>query len=292
MSWLKKNSSVVWNYFINDVNNSNEAHCSLCKKTYQRSSGTSNLMEHLKRKHMTRLERDNIIQAKEKDQNEIQNSINIPGTSRASQPHDTLSTVPVVTNLTNKINSNETTIATTASEPPLKRQKQLVLSNRFGAPSELQIKAFYEAIILDSRYTIPSRRALGRTIIPNMYTNVRNKVQTLLNDTSYIAITTDIWTSINTDSFKTMTAHFFPKGQSKLKTVVMYTKNLEHSHTGAHLAQIMTSELNSWGILDKVVGIVTDGGSNIKSAVRLMDIQHIPCRPQTKSYSSTSSISQ
>ncbi|XP_060877420.1 E3 SUMO-protein ligase ZBED1-like [Metopolophium dirhodum] len=220
---------------------------------------------------------------------------------RASQPHDTSSTVPVVSHFTNNINSNETTVATTESEPLIKRQKQLLLSNRFGAPSELQIKAFYEAIVrmiaedlqplsivenegfknmvnlLDSRYKIPSRRALGRTIIPNMYTNVRNKVQTLLNDTSYIAITTDIWTSINTDSFKTMTAHFFPKEQSKLKTVVLCTKKLEHSHTGAHLDEIMTSELNSWGILDKVVAIVTDGGSNIKSAVRLMDIQHIPC---------------
>jgi len=79
MSWLKKNSSVVWNYFIKDVNNSNVAQCSLCKKTYQRSSGTSNLMEHLKRKHMTRLERDNIIQAKEKEQDGIQDSINVPG---------------------------------------------------------------------------------------------------------------------------------------------------------------------------------------------------------------------
>ncbi|CAI6355581.1 unnamed protein product [Macrosiphum euphorbiae] len=181
-------------------------------------------------------------------------------------------------------------MATTKSEPPIKRQKQLLLVNRFGAPSELQIKAFYEAIVrmiaedlqplsiveneglknmvklLDSRYKIHSRRALDRTIIPNMYTNFRNKVQTLLNDTSYIAITTDIWTSINTDSFKTMTAHFFPKGQSKLKTVVLCTKKLKHSHTGAHLAEIMTSELNSWGSLDKVVAIFTDGGSNIKSA--------------------------
>jgi len=39
----------------------------------------------------------------------------------------------------------------------------------------------------------------------------------------------------------------------------------------------MTSELNSWGILDKITAIVTDSGANIKSAIRLMNIQHIPC---------------
>lgn len=61
-----------------------------------------------------------------------------------------------------------------------------------------------------------------------------------------------------------------------MKTVVLLTKKLDRSHTEAHLAEIMTSELNSWGILDKVVAIVTDVGYKIKSAVRLMNIQHIP----------------
>ncbi|KAL4113409.1 hypothetical protein QTP88_017034 [Uroleucon formosanum] len=291
-------SSVVWKYFKKDLNNPNEAQCLICKSSYKRSNGTSNLMEHLKRKHMCILDRDNMLL-----QNLEQESINEPGTSRGSQPQSTSSNLPV-SYFTTSSNCNEptgSTMATTESEPPLKRQKQLVLSNRFGAPSELQIKAFYEAIVrmiaedlqplsivenegfrnmvklLDSRYQIPSRRALGRTIIPNIYSNVRNKVQTLLNDTSFIALTTDIWTSINTDSFITITAHFFPKGHSQLKTVVLCTKKLHHGHTGVYLAEIMTSELNSWGILDKITAIVTDSGANIKSAIRLMNIQHIPC---------------
>lgn len=39
----------------------------------------------------------------------------------------------------------------------------------------------------------------------------------------------------------------------------------------------MTSELNSWGVLEKIIAVVTDSGANIKSAIRLMNIQHIPC---------------
>ncbi|XP_050056116.1 E3 SUMO-protein ligase ZBED1-like [Aphis gossypii] len=42
----------------------------------------------------------------------------------------------------------------------------------------------------------------------------------------------------------------------------------------------MTSELNRWGILNKVMAIVSDSGANIKSAIRLMNIQHIPCTAQ------------
>jgi len=39
----------------------------------------------------------------------------------------------------------------------------------------------------------------------------------------------------------------------------------------------MTEELNRWDIFEKVVAVVTDGGFNIKGAVRLMDLSHLPC---------------
>lgn len=48
-------------------------------------------------------------------------------------------------------------------------------------------------------------------------------------------------------------------------------------HTGSYLAKVITNEFNIWNIYNKVVAIVTDGGVNIKSAIRIMNIQHIPC---------------
>lgn len=38
----------------------------------------------------------------------------------------------------------------------------------------------------------------------------------------------------------------------------------------------MIKELKDWNIFSKVLAIITDGGANIKFAVRLMKIQHIP----------------
>lgn len=127
------------------------------------------------------------------------------------------------------------------------------------------------------RYEIPSRKLLSKTIIPWMFLNVKNKVQMLLDEAKHVAITTDIWTSMNTDSFITMTAHFFNKNQINLNTVVLCTKKLESNHTGIHLSEVMTQELNDWNIFNKVIAIVTDGGANIKLAVRLMKILHVPC---------------
>ncbi|XP_050056595.1 uncharacterized protein LOC126555385 [Aphis gossypii] len=83
-------------------------------------------MEHLKRKHMGILDRDNMLL-----QSQEQGSIDEPGTSigsQHSQPQSTSPNLPVSYFSTNN-NCNEPTMATTESEPPLKKQKQLVLSN-------------------------------------------------------------------------------------------------------------------------------------------------------------------
>jgi len=106
---------------------------------------------------------------------------------------------------------------------------------------------------------------------------VKENVQILLNAASHIAITTDIWTSINTDSFMTLTAHFVDTNLRELCTIVLCTKKLESNHTDVYLSQVMTEELMEWNILNKVVAIVMDGAANIKLAVRLMDIPQIPC---------------
>lgn len=80
---------------------------------------------------------------------------------------------------------------------------------------------------------------------------------------------------MNTDSFLTITVHFL--NNIKLKTFVLCTKKLESSHTGLYLCEIITEELNKWNIYEKVIAITTDGGANIKSAVRLMNLPHLPC---------------
>lgn len=69
----KRNNSEVWKYFIKNPNLPNEATCKKCKKSYRRGSGTSNFMEHLKRKHMSTLERDKIIAL-----NELNGEMNEP----------------------------------------------------------------------------------------------------------------------------------------------------------------------------------------------------------------------
>jgi len=130
--------------------------------------------------------------------------------------------------------------------------------------------------LLDSRYleVLPSRRTLTRSILPDLYSSTKNKLQDILNKSNYISITSDIWTSLNTDSFITITVHTFDSAFI-IKTFVLCTLKLEHSHTGEYLSQTLDNIFNEWGIKHKIVAIVT--GANIKSAVNKLRIPHIPC---------------
>jgi len=71
----KKNASIVWKYFQKDVNNPSTAFCTLCKTSYKRSNSTSNLLDHLNRKHITILNRDKMVTQSE----ESEDDVNAPG---------------------------------------------------------------------------------------------------------------------------------------------------------------------------------------------------------------------
>lgn len=184
--------------------------------------------------------------------------------------------------------------------PPPKRQKQLTLMNRFSLPPESKVDQFYKAVVqmiaedmqplsivensgfqklinlLDSRYKLPSRKLIGTTLIPNLYESTRHKIETILSQAKYVSLTSDVWTSLNTISFITVTVHFFDIDLN-LKTYVLTTRKLESNHTAQYLSEVLTDVIKEWNIEDKIVAIVTDSGANIKAAIRLLGLNHIPC---------------
>jgi len=72
----------VWDYFTKNLNAIDSATCREWKKRYKRGSSTSNLIDHLKRDHMTILERDGIFSVHQTHQrastNELPNN-NVSG---------------------------------------------------------------------------------------------------------------------------------------------------------------------------------------------------------------------
>jgi len=75
----KKNRSGVWNYMDKDPNSPGQIQCKLCKLKIKYTNNTSNIWDHLRRKHSTALEANKLAtQIEELDDINVSNE---PSTS-------------------------------------------------------------------------------------------------------------------------------------------------------------------------------------------------------------------
>jgi len=115
--------------------------------------------------------------------------------------------------------------------------------------------------------------------VPNIYEEVKGKLQGLIDNAAAIACTADIWTSRTQDPYITVTAHFLDGSQ--LRTAVLGSKHLPGSHTGQHIAAAIADILQEWRCEEKVVCFVTDNGANMLAAMQILRYPHIPCVAHT-----------
>ncbi|KAL7829121.1 hypothetical protein SRHO_G00327550 [Serrasalmus rhombeus] len=132
---------------------------------------------------------------------------------------------------------------------------------------------------LEPKYTIPPRTHFTRTVISNLYEESKNKIVQILKDAASIAITTDGWTSRSTQSYITITAHTI-NSDWKMESVVLQTRPLFESHTGANIAEVLQTAVTDWELKkpNHGIAIVTDNARNMDVAVREAGLKpHIKC---------------
>ena len=83
----------------------------------------------------------------------------------------------------------------------------------------------FKNLIKVLRYSIPSRQHFSENIIPDLYTMVSTQVEQVLKG-SYVAITTDGWTSRETQSYVTITSSHIGENWN-LKNYVLQVKVCE-----------------------------------------------------------------
>lgn len=127
-------------------------------------------------------------------------------------------------------------------------------------------------------YNVPSRRTIG-SLIDKKYEAIKAIFEKVLSSIQYVCLTTDIWTETHQmRSFLGVTCHFISLSESaeneslttkmELNTVTLGVYELNESHTGENLAQKLLEVCSDWSLkTDCITAVVTDGGSNIVSAV-------------------------
>ncbi|KAL4090646.1 hypothetical protein QTP88_025440 [Uroleucon formosanum] len=192
----------------------------------------------------------------------------------------------------------------TSPIPKLSRQLKLFGSTRGNELSEVEKSSIDKSLIkmisvdyqplslvdnigfleyskkLQPLYKPPSRKTLTMKLLPDEYNKIATILKSMLRSINNVSITTDMWTSDSNRAYLTVTCHFI--FNDRLYSPVLATREIIKIHTGANIATSISDILIEWGILDKIVTIVSDNGANIKNAINEhLRKYHHPCVAHT-----------
>ena len=102
-----------------------------------------------------------------------------------------------------------------------------------------------------------------------LYEKERIKLKDILKSCSgRISLTSDLWTSINTDGYITLTAHFIDN-EWKLQKKLLNFCLMPPPHSGSAIFGKISSLLVDWDIVDKIFSCTLD---NANSNDRFVDL--------------------
>ena len=100
---------------------------------------------------------------------------------------------------------------------------------------------------LELGYRLPSYMHFTH-LIERKYTSIKQRIRELLQEQAeFTAITADLWTSVATESYLTVTYHFLSE-QWKMKSVISGTLPLSESHTTTNIVAWIKELVDESGI--------------------------------------------
>ncbi|GBN70438.1 hypothetical protein AVEN_199374-1 [Araneus ventricosus] len=113
---------------------------------------------------------------------------------------------------------------------------------------------------------LPTRKTLSNNILQNCFIETMNKVRESVKMGPAVYLIIESWTSLNNESFFTVTAHFLDS-TTELRTFLLDCSKMDSSHTSQELSNQIKRISHEWEIDNKIVAIVTDKVSNIVGGV-------------------------
>ena len=112
-------------------------------------------------------------------------------------------------------------------------------------------------------------------LIERKYISVKQRIRNLLQEQAeFTAITADLWTSIATESYLTVTFHYLNE-EWKMKSVISGTLPLSESHIATNIVTWIKELVDESGIAsDKVVAFVHDDCKNIENAWNALEEEY------------------
>lgn len=268
---IKRSRSVIWDHFEKVPKSPGKAKCLICGALYQHSHNTSNLFKHLSTHHGGTYE------------NAKQQKLSLKPSDQTM--HKKQCTID------NLLPKKGKYLPESQKVKELDKLLLKMITTDLQPASIVEDSGFQKFVSgLDPRYELPSRRKIMRNMLPSEYNSAKASLKKLLEEIEDIALTTDIWTSRQTQTFMCVTAHFI-NSDWVLKSHVLETVQLKTAHTAHTIASELKRVAEEWSVENKIRMIVTDNASNMTRAVSLVGWRHIPCFAHTINLVVTNSIS-
>ncbi|XP_054012802.1 E3 SUMO-protein ligase ZBED1-like [Hylaeus anthracinus] len=301
--------SDVWNFFV-PVSNTGYATCKICKKKLSYKTTTTNLKKYLCSVHPTislawrqKTQPQSSQSATDPDSSEVpqagpSNIIILP-TIQDSSGH-TANSQPGPSNVlplplstfqdTSAHTVNRVTISTQQRITPFLPRKMTAANRKnidekllclfikdlepFKIVEDIRFKEFVHA--LNPSYEFPNRKFISHSSIPARFEEAKHTCKEKLENSTKVSITTDTWTSLNTESFIAVTAHFI--NNFKLESILLICVQMTDSHTGQNISDELKIICKEWEIFNKVDFATTDNASNMKTAIlKYCRWKHVSC---------------
>lgn len=134
--------------------------------------------------------------------------------------------------------------------------------------------------LLNSNYTPPCRQTVRKTIMER-YHHYKEIIKSILHDApGMISLTSDIWTSMASDSYYGITAHFIDKDW-QLQSIILDISSMPQPHTGEIIKDTLLTVATDFGIESRIFALTTDNAKNITKGVKLLTTElHSKCGRQ------------
>ena len=199
----KKGKSSIWNYFgfvkehDSEVDNKRVA-CRLCHSILKYSGNTTNLMDHLRRKHSDVSVSNSVGPLEEKK--ELSKQLSFSFFTQKTLPHNSARAKEISSAILGFI---------------IKDLRPFSVVENEGFENLIHV--------LEARYKIPSRQFFSDRSLGELYNREKEKVKASLSAAEAVALTTDGWTSRGTESYVTITSSHIDE-EWKLKSYILQVK--------------------------------------------------------------------
>ena len=237
--------AVIWSYFVVSERNERFAVCQICNENVLRGGktiktfGTSNLIDHLRKKHPT-----DFRDYEEKKVQEL--------TAKQPKEHGKKQLTLIETEA--KVQPWDINDARAVRVHKKIAEMMALDFQPFSIVSDVGFIRLLNT--LEPRYKLPSRHYFTENIIPEMKQSIDLQIAELIKKVRYFSFTMDIWsTSLNNQSLISLTAHWIDDSCAR-RSAVLHVQRIEGSHSGAAICQMIETMIDGWKISKERVHLV------------------------------------